>query len=89
MQAPWTLKKTDTARMATVLYVLAEVIRCLALSIQAIVPDSSAKMLDQVAAPLDKRTYAHISPEYAVKPGTALPAPEGVFPRIQVEEKAA
>src|SRR5690606_36428802 len=29
VQAPWTLKKTDPARMNTVLYVLTEVIRCL------------------------------------------------------------
>lgn len=89
VQAPWTLKKTDIARMGTVLYVLAETIRCLALSLQAIVPGSTAKMLDQVAVPLDQRSYAHISSSYALKPGTALPAPEGVFPRIQTEEKAA
>lgn len=90
VQAPWTLKKTDTARMATVLYVLTETIRCLALSLQAIVPGSCARMLDQVAAPMDKRGYEHISSAYALTPGTPLPAPEGVFPRIQPsEEKAA
>lgn len=89
VQAPWTLKKTDTTRMATVLYVLAETIRCLALSIQAVVPQSSAKMLDQVSVPADQRDYAHISANYALKSGTILPAPEGVFPRIQLEEKAA
>ena len=88
-QAPWTLKKTDIARMGTVLYVLAETIRCLAISIQSIVPQSAAKMLDQVASPLDKRMYAHISSEYALKSGTDLPTPEGVFPRIQPEDKAA
>lgn len=89
VQAPWTLKKTDTARMATVLYVLAETIRCLAISIQSIVPQSAAKMLDQVASPTDQRSYAHISAANALKSGTALPAPEGVFPRIQADEKAA
>lgn len=90
VQAPWGLKKTDPARMETVLYVLAETIRCLAIAIQPVVPDSAAKMLDQVAVPVDKRTYGHISSEYALKSGTLLPAPEGVFPRIQpVEEKVA
>ncbi|PZQ48019.1 MAG: methionine--tRNA ligase, partial [Micavibrio aeruginosavorus] len=89
VQAPWALKKTDTQRMETVLYVLAETIRCLALSLQSVVPQSTAKMLDQVASPVDKRLYAHISNEHALKPGTPLPAPEGVFPRIQPEPKAA
>ena len=38
-QAPWQLKKTDEARMATVLlYVTAEVIRRVALLAQAVMP---------------------------------------------------
>ena len=35
-QAPWALKKTDPARMATVLYVLAETIRHLAILAQPV-----------------------------------------------------
>lgn len=89
VQAPWSLKKTDVKRMETVLYVLSEIIRCLGISMQAITPTSAAKILDQVAVPMDKRQYSHISDKEALKPGTALPAPEGVFPRIQTEEKAA
>ena len=89
VQAPWGLKKTDTARMETVLYTLVEVIRCLALSLQAITPASAAKMLDQLTAPLDARDYRHISESSALRPGTALPVPQGVFPRIQAEEQAA
>lgn len=89
VQAPWGLKKTDVKRMETVLYVLAETVRCLAIAMQAITPDSAAKMLDQVASKENERTYAHIVSDYALKPGTPLPAPEGVFPRIMTEEKAA
>ncbi len=89
VQAPWGLKKTDVKRMETVLYVLAETIRCLALAIQPVAPDSAAKMLEQVGVPADKRHYANISPADALKPGTALPAPEGVFPRIDAKEQAA
>lgn len=89
VQAPWGLKKTDVKRMETVLYVLAETIRCLGISMQAITPTAAGKILDQVAVPMDKRQYSHISASEALKPGTALPAPEGVFPRIQTEEKAA
>jgi len=89
VQAPWGLKKTDIKRMETILYVLAEVIRCLGISMQSIVPDSAAKILNQVAASDNERTYAHAAAAHALKPGTALPTPEGVFPRIQTEEKAA
>jgi len=86
VQAPWTLKKTDTKRMETVLYVLAETIRCLGISMQAITPDAAAKILDQVAVAQDQRSYTHMSSSFALKSGTALPAPEGVFPRIMIEE---
>jgi methionyl-tRNA synthetase len=89
VQAPWGLKKTDVKRMETVLYVLTETIRCLGIAIQPVVPQASTKMLDQLSVPTDKRQYANISATDALKPGTALPIPEGVFPRIQIEEKAA
>jgi methionyl-tRNA synthetase len=87
-QAPWGLKKTDPARMATVLYVLAETIRCLGLIVQPFMPESSARMLDQLCVPADARDFTFLSAEHALKPGTKLPAPQGVFPRI-VEEEAA
>ena len=50
-QAPWALHKTDPARMATVLYVLAETMRQLAILVQPFMPHSMAKMLDQLAVP--------------------------------------
>ncbi len=87
-QAPWTLKKTDEARMKTVLYVLAEVIRCLAIAIQPIVPGSAHKMLEQLKVPADQRLYAHISPDYIIKAGTPIDQPEGVFPRLEIEKAA-
>jgi len=86
-QAPWTLKKTDPARMATVLYVLAEVIRNLGLIIQPFVPNAAQKILDQVAVSADERDFSFIGEAHALKAGTALPAPSGVFPRI-LEEAA-
>jgi methionyl-tRNA synthetase len=80
-QAPWTLKKTDSARMATVLYVLAEAIRCVALLVQPFMPTAMAAMLDQLSVPADQRTFAAIKAEHALKAGTPLPTPSGVFPR--------
>jgi methionyl-tRNA synthetase len=85
-QAPWKLAKEDTDRMATVLYVLAETIRHLALLTQPYMPDASGKMLDQLAVAEEARTFEFIGPDHALTPGTALPKPEGVFARFQVEE---
>ncbi len=86
-QGPWALKKTDPARMGTVLYVLAETVRCVAILLQPFMPDSMNKMLDQLAIPDGERTFAALAPEKALKPGAPLPAPTGVFPRYVESEK--
>lgn len=78
-QAPWSLRKSDPARMATVLYVLAETIRHLAILAQPMMPQSAAKLLDQLAVPSEKRDFAALTT--ALEPGAPLPKPEGVFPR--------
>lgn len=88
-QAPWTLKKEDPARMEVVLAVLAEVIRCLAIAIQPVTPDAAAKILDQLEIPNDERLFTYISADHALKAGTKIDKPEGVFPRIVQEEAAA
>jgi methionyl-tRNA synthetase len=86
-QAPWALKKTDIARMNTVLYVLAEVIRHVATMTQPFVPSASEKILDQLAVAPDARTIAALAVPLAV--GTALPPPQGVFPRYVEADQAA
>jgi methionyl-tRNA synthetase len=86
-QAPWALRKSDPKRMATVLYVLAEVIRHLAILVQPVVPGAAAKLLDQLAVPADRRDFAALATPLA--PGTALPKPEGLFPRfVEAPEQA-
>ncbi len=87
-EAPWKLAKEDPARMGTVLYVLAETIRHLAILTQPFMPGASARILDQLAVPEDARTFEHLGADHALAPGTALPAPEGVFPRFENDEKA-
>ncbi|MFA7275516.1 MAG: methionine--tRNA ligase [Pseudobdellovibrionaceae bacterium] len=88
LEAPWALKKTDPVRMGTVLYVLTETIRCLALAIQPVMPVSAGKMLDQLAIPLDARNFEFLSATHAIKGGTVIDQPQGVFPRL-TDEKAA
>ena len=85
-QAPWQLHKEDPARRDTVLYVLAETIRHLALYIQPFMPDSAAKMLDLLAIPEDARDFVCVGPDHALGGGTDLPKPEPVFPRFVDEE---
>ncbi len=86
-QAPWALRKSDPERMATVLYVLAEVIRHLGILCQPFMPDSSARLLDQLAVPDNQRTFAFVGESGRLEPGTALPKPSGIFPRY-VEQAA-
>jgi methionyl-tRNA synthetase len=84
-QAPWALKKTDVVRMVGVLRVLAEVIRAVATVLQPFMPDSMARMLDQLAVPADARGLAALA--QPLTDGSVLPAPQGIFPRY-VEEAA-
>jgi methionyl-tRNA synthetase len=79
-QAPWVLRKTDTTRMGTVLYVVADVLRRLAILAQPFMPGSSARLLDQLAVPADQRRFANLG--NMLPPGSVLPKPEGVFPRF-------
>jgi len=80
-QAPWALKNNNTKRMNTVLFVLADVIRQLALITQPYIPDAASKILDQVAVHSTSRAFDHYGAAGRLTVGTDLPNPEGVFPR--------
>ena len=86
-QAPWALKKTDPARMATVLWVLAESVRNMAILTQAFMPDGSGRLLDLLSVPADARSLSACGMAGALKGGVALPAPQGVFPRFVESEE--
>ena len=75
--------------MKTVLYVLAETVRRVAILIQPIMPDSGASLLDQLKVPADTRAFVHLSAAHALTGGTAIDKPVPVFPRIVVEDAAA
>jgi methionyl-tRNA synthetase len=85
-QEPWALKKTDPVRMGTVLYVTAEVVRQIAILLQPFMPESSAKLLDLVAAGPDARDFAALGETGRLKAGTPLEAPKPVFPRYVAPE---
>jgi methionyl-tRNA synthetase len=97
--APWVLKKTDTKRMETVLYVILEVLRHAAILYQPLIPTSANKILDQLTVPQHERTFAHLatpstnggdtsySCPFQIKPGASIAQPQIVFPRLEVPEE--
>lgn len=87
-EEPWTLRKTDPARMATVLYVTAEVVRQVAVLAQPVMPEAAGRLLDLLGVAPEGRLFAALGPAGRLTPGTALPAPSGVFPRYVEAEKA-
>ncbi|PIR38675.1 MAG: methionine--tRNA ligase [Alphaproteobacteria bacterium CG11_big_fil_rev_8_21_14_0_20_39_49] len=94
--APWTLKKEGKIEeMEHVLYVLAESIRCIAIMLQPFTPIAAKKLLLQLGYSEDDFNnefggvpFIQLKPEYALKPETPLPKPEGVFPRIENKQAA-
>jgi methionyl-tRNA synthetase len=86
-QEPWVLRKSDAdadqQRFATVLYTTCEAVRIAALLVQPVMPDSAAKLLDLLGQSPEQRSFAAVGTR--LQPGTALPAPTGVFPRYQVD----
>ncbi|MFC3225951.1 methionine--tRNA ligase [Marinibaculum pumilum] len=88
-QAPWALRKSDPGRMGTVLWVLADTIRQIAILAQPFVPAAAARQLDQLAVPADARGFDRIGAAGALAGGTALPKPEGVFPRVELPDEEA
>lgn len=82
-QKPWSLKKStdakDQVRMGTVLYVLCEVIRHVAVYVQPIMPDAAGKILDQLGQ--EERTFESL--KAPLKSGIALSEPMPLFPRIE------
>jgi methionyl-tRNA synthetase len=88
--APWELRKTDPARMGSVLYVTAEVIRQVAILVQPIMPSAAASLLNLLAVPAEDRAFSALGDGGRLTAGSALPVPVAVFPRyVEAEASAA
>lgn len=86
-QEPWALRKTDPARMETVLYTTAEILRRVGILCLPFIPQAAAKLLDLLAVADDERTLASVADGW-LQSGTELPAPQGIFPRYVEQEPA-
>ncbi|SFK28480.1 methionine--tRNA ligase [Methylocapsa palsarum] len=80
-EEPWVKRKTDPARMETILYVTAEVLRIVAIMAQPYIPQGAGKLLDLLDVAPDARTFARAEGEAGLTPGAALPPPAPIFPR--------
>ena len=86
-EEPWALKKENPARMGTVLYVTAELVRQAAILLQPVIPAGANQLLDLLQVAADRRDFAALGPDNRLQGGTPLPKPEGVFHRLSALEE--
>jgi len=90
-QAPWALRKTDPARMETVLATLYICIAQLAVAIAPIIPRSAATLLDRMGIAPDLRDFAAIGSHWyspLAESDFKLDQPVGLFPRLELPVEA-
>ena len=86
---PWALAKDEEkkARLGTVLYNLLESIRFAAISLEAFLPDTSKKILEQLKC--ENEGLESLESFGALEAGIKLDAPEILFARLDMEKKMA
>lgn len=78
---PWILLKNDKKRTHTVLYVLTECIRLIAILLQPFTPASAGKILDYLN--IENRRIETLDKNFAIIPGAQLTKPEIFFDKIE------
>ncbi|HXW72512.1 MAG TPA: methionine--tRNA ligase [Methylocella sp.] len=80
-EEPWAKRKSDPARMETILYVTAEVLRIIAIMTQPFMPAAMEKLLGLLSVPARARSFAHAETPRGLAAGSLLPEPTPIFPR--------
>jgi methionyl-tRNA synthetase len=86
-QAPWALRKTDPARMQTVLATLYIAIAQLGTAILPLIPESASRLLDTMGIAPELRSYAGIQAHWyspLAESNFRLEQPVGLFPRLEL-----
>ncbi|MBI9079316.1 MAG: methionine--tRNA ligase [Pseudodesulfovibrio sp.] len=88
--APWTLyKNEDMARLSTVIYVLLENMRKIAVHLWPVMPESSEKMLEQLGINFDPEKF-NLPKELDVwgllESGDTVAKSSNLFPRVEMPE---
>ena len=89
--APWILAKSEDnlPRLATVMYHLLETIRICAILLIPFMPDTAAKIFDQIGAGEDITTWDSAAVFGSLPKDAAVHKGENLFPRIDVEKELA
>lgn len=87
--APWVLAKAleEQPRLATILYNLLECIRIVAVLLEPFMPNTSAKLLDQLGAGKEERGWESVSSFGRLRAKVKVYAGEVLFPRIDVSKE--
>jgi len=90
--APWTLyKNKETARLGTVMYVVLEHMRKVAVHLWPVMPEASEKMLEQLGMPFDlEKVVLPKEPEVwgVLESGVTVAQTSNMFPRVELPEPA-
>ena len=92
VNAPWVLAKTDEGRerLKTVLYVLCECIRIVAILIAPTMPRTPARIYEQLGVAEGELTGWESASRFGLLPaGTKVQKGEALFPRIDVKKELA
>jgi len=91
-EAPWALRKTDPARMQTVLATLYIAIAQLAVAILPVIPASAGRLLDAMGIAPELRNYAAIQSHWyspLAESDFRIAQPVGLFPRLELPVEPA
>lgn len=84
---PWK-QKEDKAQMGHILRVLCEALAYISIELEPFMPEAAKKMQEAVALPFS--TFAGLeTPAEVLVTGTSIPRPQGIFPRVEVNETEA
>lgn len=87
-KAPWNLKKEHRyEEMNLVLSVVAEALRCIAITLQPFVPELSKRLLDILNIDQKQRTLKFADTNYALNLAHKINEPKGVFPRLEIKSE--
>lgn len=88
-QKPWALAKTDTTKLADVIYTLLEMIRQIGVMLFPYVPETAQKILNNFHLEITPEHYWNQRVWGTLRAGILLEKPEPLFPRLEQETDAS
>ncbi len=82
-QEPWSLKKDNPERMATILYNILNQIRSISILLYPVIPESASKVLDALGIEKNERNLKSIENSKFLKPGKLIKKLNILFKKIE------